>query len=240
MKANIKQKNIFTALRNDKMLVIIMLLHILLAACHLSFNLFSDFQYHAEFRAAGCLAIALLILLFGRRGMAFGFVLYACSLIYLNTFYNYGTIFFLLIAYGAYPRIKWTAVIVYTLNVFISFSLQKLIPISILIHFVYLGLFILITLSVYKVKPSKTLNLKEDERHILDQLMDGKLQKEIEGYSQQTITAKLKNAKERNMCESTTDLLTMYMIECGVKIGKCGKPCKKNCPKRDSCCIEKV
>ena len=38
--------------------------------------------------------------------MSVGFVLYACSLIYINTFYNYGTIFFLLIAYGAYPKIK--------------------------------------------------------------------------------------------------------------------------------------
>lgn len=223
-------------LKNDKKLLIIILLHLLLAACHLSFNFFSDIQYHAELRAAGCITIALLTLFFNRRGMSIGFVLYACSLIYINTFYNYGTIFFLLIAYGAYPRIKWPAIILYALNVFISFSLKQLIPIAILIHFVYLGLFLLITLSVYKVKPSKTLNLKADECFILDQLLDGKLQKEIEEYSQQTITAKLKHARERNMCESTSDLITLYSLECGIKIGKCGKPCKKNCPKRETCC----
>ena len=229
---------LFTRLKNDRKLLIILLLHLLLAACHLSFNLFSDIQYHADLRAAGCITIALLIFFFGRQGMAYGFVLYACSLIYINTFYNYGTIFFLLIAYGAYPKIRWPALIIYSINVFISFSLKQLIPIAILIHFIYLGLFLLITISIYKVKPSRTLNLKEDERYILNQLMDGKLQKEIERYSQQTITAKLKNAKERNMCESTTELLTIYAIECGIKIGKCGKPCKKDCPKRETCCMD--
>ena len=232
-----KLKGRIKALKNDKKLLIILILHLLLAACHLSFNLFSDIQYHAELRAAGCITIAFLTLFFDRRGMSIGFVLYACSLIYINTFYNYGTIFFLLIAYGAFPKIKWPAMVLYAINVFISFSLKQLIPIAILIHFIYLGLFLLITISIYKVKPSRTLHLKEDEKYILNQLMDGKLQKEIEGYSQQTITAKLKNAKERNMCESTTELITVYSLECGIKIGKCGKPCKKNCPKRDTCCM---
>lgn len=233
-----KLKGRVIALKNDRKSLIILLLHLLLAACHLSFNLFSDIQYHAELRAAGCITIALLTFFFDRRGMAVGFVLYASSLIYINTFYNYGTIFFLLIAYGAYPKIKWPALVIYAINVFISFSLKKLIPIAILIHFIYLGLFLLITILIYKVKPSRTLNLKEDERYILNELMDGKLQKEIDRYSQQTITAKLKNAKERNMCESTTELLTVYALECGIKIGKCGKPCKKDCPKRETCCMD--
>ena len=233
-----KLKQRFVDIKTDKNQLVILLLHLQLAACHLTFNLFSDIQYYAELRASGCILIALFILFFGRQGMAYGFVIYACALIYINTFYNYGTIFFLLIAYGAYPRIKWPAIIIYALNVFISFSLQKLIPIAILIHFVYLGLFVLITLSIYKVKPSKNLNLKNDERFILDQLLAGKLQKEIEEYSQQTITAKLKNAKERNMCDSTTELITAYALESGVKLGKCGKPCKKTCPKHDICCTD--
>ncbi len=114
-----KLKGRFITLKNDKKLLIIILLHLLLAACHLTFNLFSDIQYHAELRAAGCIVIALLTFLFDRRGMSVGFVLYACSLIYINTFYNYGTIFFLLIAYGAYPKIRIPALVIYAINVFI-------------------------------------------------------------------------------------------------------------------------
>ena len=211
-KANKVQQHIIE-LKNDKKLIIIILLHLLLAACHLCFNLFSDIKYHAEFRAAGCITIAILILLFGRRGMSYGFLLYACTLIYINTFYNYGTIFFLLIAYGAYPRIKWPAVIIYGINVFVSFSFKQLIPIAILIHFIYLGLFLIITLEIYKVKAAKTLKLKDDEKYILDQLKEGKLQKEIGRWSQQSITAKLKNARERNMIETTSELLAQYTIE---------------------------
>lgn len=205
--------NLFRKFKEDKHLLIILVLHLILAACHLTFNLFSDIQYHAEFRAAGCIIIALFIFLFGRRGMSYGFLIYACALIYLNMFYNYGTIFFLLISYGAYPKIKWPAVIIYALNVFVSFSLKKLIPIAVLIHFIYLGLFILITISIYKVKPSKTLKLKEDEIYILNELKAGKLQKEIERYSQQSVTAKLKNARERNMIETTSELLAIYSKE---------------------------
>jgi hypothetical protein len=205
--------NLFKKFKEDKHLLIILVLHLILAACHLTFNLFSDIQYHAEFRAAGCILIALFIFLFGRRGMSYGFLIYACALIYLNMFYNYGTIFFLLIAYGAYPKIKWPAVIIYALNVFVSFSLKKLVPIAVLIHFIYLGLFVLITISIYKIKPSKTLKLKEDEIYILNELKDGKLQKEVERYSQQSVTAKLKNARERNMIETTSELLAIYSKE---------------------------
>ena len=118
--------NLFKKFKEDNHLLIILVLHLILAACHLTFNLFSDIQYHAEFRATGCILIALFIFLFGRRGMSYGFLIYACTLIYLNMFYNYGTIFFLLIAYGAYPKIKWPAVIIYSINVFVSFSLKKL------------------------------------------------------------------------------------------------------------------
>ena len=208
-----KLKQRYNSLRSDKILGIILLLHLLLAACHFYQYFLSPIQYPAELRIAGCILIAILIFFFDRPGMAFGFIIYACSLIYVNTFYNYGTIFFLLIAFGAYPKIKWPATIIYGINVVVSFSLQRLLPISILIHGIYLILFLLITSLIYKVKPSNLLNLKEDERYILEQLKEGKLQKEIEGYSQQTITAKLKNARERNMCESTSELLAKYTLE---------------------------
>ena len=230
-------KKRYISLKNNKSLLAILLLHLLLAACHLYMLYFSDIHYHADLRIVGCIIIAIFILLFDRPGMAYGFVLYACSLIYINTFYNYGSIFFLLIAFGAYPKIRWPSVFLYGINVFISFSLQKLLPIAILIQLVYLGLFILITFYIYKVRTPKKLNLKEDERYILDQLKEGKLQKEIEGYSEQTITAKLKNARERNMCESTTDLLIKYAAEIGteINVAYCGKICSEKCPKYSTC-----
>lgn len=232
-------KKRYTSLKNNKSLLIIIALHLILAACHTYMYYFSEIQYHADLRIIGCLIIAFLILFFDRPGMAYGFVLYACAIIYINTFYNFGSIFFLLIAFGAYPKIRWSSVIIYTINVFISFSFQKLPPIATLIQLIYIVLFILITFYIYKVRSPKNLKLKlkEDEKYILNQLRAGKLQKEIEGYSEQSITAKLKSARERNMCDSTTDLLIKYAAELGkeINIAACGKICSENCPKFNNC-----
>ena len=91
---------------------------------------------------------------------------------------------------------------------------------------------------MFKVNKPSTLNLTDDERKILDELLAGKMQKEIDLFSPQTITAKIKSARERNLCDTTPELLTMYSAEVGtkLKIGKCGKICKTSCPKRSDCC----
>ena len=205
-----KIKKHFIELGKDKFLLMILALHCFLAVCHFCHSYMSDIQYHGDLRFAGCLLIALLIVLFGRKGMAFGFVIYACSLIFVNTFYNYGSIFLMLISFGAYPKIRTPSIILYSICVVISFSLQKLLAFSVAIHFLYLILFWLCTKYVYKVNAPQTLNLKDDEVYILSELAKGKMQKEIDGFSQQTITAKLKNARERNMCETTAELLSLY------------------------------
>lgn len=224
-------------LKTDKILGLVFILHLILAACHVCHSFLSDIHYHGDLRTAGCVVIALLIFILGRRGMAFGFMIYGCSLIYVNTFYNYGSIFMLLIAFGAYPKIKYHALVLYAINVVVSFTLQRLLPFSVAIHFLYLVLFWLATKYVYKVTATTKLSLSNDERRILDELLQGKMQKEIDLFSPQTITAKIKSARERNMCGTTSELLAIYSAETGIKlqIGKCGKPCKKNCPKRDIC-----
>ena len=197
-------------LRDDKILGMIFFLHLILAACHFCHSYISEIHYHGDLRLAGCLLIAILIFFFGRIGMAFGFTAYACSLIYVNTFYNYGSIFLLLIAVGAYPRIKGFATVVYLTNVIISFSLQKLLPFSVAIHVVYIILFWLCTKYVYKVNTPAKLSLTEDEKKILDELVAGKMQKQITLFSEQTVSQKIKNARERNLCETTSELLEKY------------------------------
>ncbi|MBR6081248.1 MAG: hypothetical protein IKP60_13985 [Treponema sp.] len=134
-------------------------------------------------------------------------------LIYVNTFYNYGSIFLILVSIGAYPKIQKTAVIVYLVNVAISFSFQHLLVFSAAIHVVYIILFWLCTKYVFKVNSPEKLNLTDDEKKILKELLDGKMQKEIDLFSPQTVTAKLKNARERNMVETTPELLSKYAAE---------------------------
>lgn len=231
-------KNRIELLKNDKELTVILLLHLLLIALHAYENYVGSVEYHWYLRAGGCGLIALGIFILERKGLAYALLIYSCTLVYINNFYNYATIFFMLIAVGANPKIKKVAPWIYLVNVVVLFTLQRLGIIPFLIHVVYVYLFNIKMRYVFAInKPSK-LNLTDDERKILDELLAGKMQKEIELFSPQTITAKIKSARERNLCDTTPELLTMYSAEVGtkLKIGKCGKVCKTNCPKRSECC----
>ena len=200
-------------LYNDKELFKIFLLHILLIGLHVYENYVGDIEYHWYLRAGGCGLIALGIFLFGRKGLSYGLIVYSCTLVYINNFYNYATIFFMLIAIGANPKIKKVAPWVYLVNVVVSFTLKRLGIIPFLIHVTYIFMFYIKMSYVFTVNKPEKLNLTEAEKQILDLKLQGKMQKEIDLYSQQTITAKMKSARERNLCETTEELMAKYAKE---------------------------
>jgi hypothetical protein len=92
----IKQK--YLLLVNDKDLLHIFLLHLLLIALHFYEYKTRGIEYFWYLRAGGCGVIALCIFLFGRKGLSYVLLIFSCSLVYVNMFYNYATIFFILIA----------------------------------------------------------------------------------------------------------------------------------------------
>ena len=200
-------------LYNDKELFKIFLLHLLLIALHVYENFVGDIEYHWYLRAGGCGLIALCIFLFGRKGLSYSLIVYSCTLVYINNFYNYATIFFILIAIGANPKIKKVAPWIYLVNVVVSFTLKRLGIIPFLIHVTYIFMFYIKMSYVFTVNKPEKLNLTEAEKQILDLKLQGKMQKEIDLYSQQTITAKIKSAKERNLCETTEELMAKYAKE---------------------------
>ena len=119
----------------------------------------------------------------------------------------------MLIACGANPKMKKVAPFVYLVNVFIAFTLKRLGIVPFVIHCIYIFMFQTKLQYVFKVNKPNKLNLTDDERKILDELKAGKMQKEIDLFSQQTISAKIKSARERNLCETTNELLTQYRLE---------------------------
>lgn len=233
-------RNRIELLKNDKQLTLIMLLHIVLVGLHIYEWKVGDIEYYWYLRAGGCGLIALGIFFFGRKGLAWSLMIFACVLVYINNFYNYATIFFVLVAIGADPKLRKVAPWIYLVNVFVAYTMKRLGITSFMIHLIYCVMFYTKMNYVFAVNKPERLNLTDDEKKILDELLAGKMQKEIDLYSPQTITAKIKSAKERNMCDTTPELLTLYSAEVGtkLKIGKCGKPCKTNCPKRDECCMK--
>lgn len=200
-------------LRNDKDLALIMLLHIVLIGLHVYENYVGSIEYHWHLRAGGCGLIALCIFFFGRKGLSFALVVFSCALVYINNFYNYATIFFMLVAMGANPKIKKVAPWIYLLNVFVSFSMRRLGITPFIIHIVYCVMFYTKVNYVFAVHKPEKLNLTDAERQIMDLKLQGKQQKEIDLYSQQTISAKMKSARERNLCETTEELMAKYAKE---------------------------
>ena len=207
----IKQKIVL--LKNDSELLRICLLHIFLIGLHFYEYKTSNIEYHWYLRAGGCGIISLLIFLFGRKGLAYGLLIFSCSLVYINNFYNYATIFFMLIAIGANPKLKKIAPWIYFVNIVISFSLKKLDIVAFLIHIVYMYMFQIKMNYVFAINKPEKLNLTESEKAILKELAKGKLQKEIDLFSEQTITHKIKSARDRNMCNSTGELVEKFKKE---------------------------
>lgn len=197
-------------LRQDRKLALILLLHVILIALHFYEWKVGNIEYYWYLRAGGCAVISLGIFFFGRKGLSYGLMIFSCTLVYINNFYNYASIFFMLIAIGANPKLRKIAPWIYLVNVFIAYSQKKFGITPFLIHIIYCVMFYTKMGYVFAIHKPETLNLTEDERKILEELAKGKLQKEIDLYSQQTISAKLKHARERNMIDTTADLIIKF------------------------------
>ena len=81
------------------------------------------------------------------------------------------------------------------------------------IHGMNCFLFYVCAKYLFAAIPQSTLLLTDDERVVLRELAGGKLQKQIEQFSVNTVTKLLKNAMERNNCKSKTELLHRYLKE---------------------------
>ena len=206
-------KNRIELLKNDKQLALIMLLHIVLIGLHVYEWQVGDIEYYWYLRAGGCGLIALGIFFFGRKGLAWSLVIFACTLVYINNFYNYATIFFMLVAMGADPKLRKVAPWIYLVNVFIAYTMKRLGITPFMIHLIYCVMFYTKMNYVFAIHKPERLNLTDSERQILDLKLQGKQQKEIDLYSQQTISAKMKSARERNLCETTEELMAKYAKE---------------------------
>ena len=206
-------RNRIELLKNDKQLALIMLLHIVLIGLHVYEWQVGDIEYYWYLRAGGCGLIALFIFLFGRKGLAWSLVIFACTLVYINNFYNYATIFFMLVAMGADPKLRKVAPWIYLVNVFVAYTMKRLGITPFMIHLIYCVMFYTKMNYVFAIHKPEKLNLTDSERQILDLKLQGKMQKEIDLYSPQTITAKMKSARERNLCETTEELMAKYAKE---------------------------
>lgn len=161
------------------------------------------------------------VFIFRQKSFPVFFLLYAVILIFLTAFEktlllnNFTPLFIVCIVIGLRPKWKWFSLAAYFSAICIAFALNEEPVICFLIHIVRSFWFILCVLYVLdNYFDRKKIVLYEDERKILDQLLDGKVyQKEVEGFSENTIYRKLKAARERNGCKTREELLEKYRDE---------------------------
>lgn len=199
-------------LKNDPAFLCILIIHLLLAFFHLVYS-FKTEHWQCYVRAGFCFFIALSIFLFQRKGFSVSILLYAYTLLYFNNFYNYTSIVFLIFAIVSTPRLTIPALIIYGANLIPALVYrQNEIP-TIGIHVLNCVWIVVFVEFVILKRNRKTLQLTEDERSVLTQLAEGKLQKEVEPYSQNQVTQILKDAMSRNMCKTKQELLNKYIKE---------------------------
>lgn len=179
------------------------------------------------FPPLGCIIIALNFLyvpfafVFSRKGFPYFYLAYSAVLIFSMAFEqtylynNYTALFIVCVVIMIKPKLRLPAIIFYFVFVTVAFAVNEEILFHYFIHVVrsiwYIGIVEFVLIDKFK---RKKLVLYEDERNILNQLCHGKMyQKEVEGFSENTIYRKLKAARERNGNITRDQLVEEYRKE---------------------------
>lgn len=128
---------------------------------------------------------------------------------------NYSALFILCIVFMKNPKLKKLSVILYFLGISFAFAINKESLCHFLIHITRSVWFLFaVDYTLSDKYQRKKLILYEDEKEILNQLSQGKIyQKEVTGFSENTIYRKLKAARERNGNLTREELLSRYKQE---------------------------
>lgn len=202
-------------LKADKGLAALCLIFLLLAIFHIAYSFFTE-HTQCYVRCGFCLLIVLSTVIFLRPGFAITLLAYAYTLVYFNTFFNYTSYICVLIACRCMPKIKIPALILYAIDIFILFAVKQIHILALGTHILNcLVFYIAITIFFIAKNPAavEKLTLTEDETTVLRELASGKLQKQIEQFSVNTVTKLLKTAMERNNCRTKNELLNKFIKE---------------------------
>jgi uncharacterized membrane protein YvlD (DUF360 family) len=161
-----------------------------------------------------------LAIFFGRKCISYFYLFYSIALIFITAFEktflfnNFTALFIVCIVISLHPKIEKPALAFYFLAITISFSLNEEKLYHFLIHVTRSVIFIISVrfIMTNEFQKRKKLILSDDEIKIIEQLANGKTyQKEVTGFSENTVYRKLKAARERNGNITREQLLDLYV-----------------------------
>lgn len=162
-----------------------------------------------------------LAFIFKKKMISWFCLIYSFALIFILAFdktflyNNFSALFLVCIVFMINSKFTKVALCSYFSFVCVAFLLNEENLIHFFLHIARSLWFIVIVKNVLNNQFNrKKLNLYEDEIRILKQLTNGKVyQKEIEGFSENTVYRKIKNARERNGNISKDELLKRFQQE---------------------------
>ena len=161
-----------------------------------------------------CATYPLVVFFTGRKGSYISFFVFANFLTTTQNFSNYAAFLIIAILCIVFPKYRFYMLGIYCLDIICvgmhsdsSFSRFAIHIANCML--IYYSLKFLIKPSLLK----KKLDLTVDETSILKELSQGKQQKEIENFSQNTVSRKLKKARERNGVATTDELIKRFKEE---------------------------
>lgn len=200
MKKNIK----------DKIVIYTICLAVLLAGLHAWQYVKSGHDIRAMINLVMAVIYIPAAMIGGLQALPYYLLSYCFIYLPFEEYDNYTSLFLLCSAISLKKKLSY-CFIPYVIEIVTVYMINGL-EIS---HMMVSLLYVLFFWQVYvhirgKQADIQPLDLKEDEIKILNELAKGKQQKEIDFYSHVTVCKKLKEARERNNCISTDELITKY------------------------------
>lgn len=182
----------------------------------------SGFRAEAFLRVIFYSVCPFIIFLFGNIGIVYLVGILAFSTEQFNDFTNYTSFFFLceIIILSHKPQ-KIIIALLYILDVVIVCQNHDKSAIHLTIHFIGCAWIYFFTTETIKEAVKKAVKqfkenrliLSDKEKYILSEMAKGAKQKEIEKYSENTVSKILKKCREKNFCSSNSELLMRFISE---------------------------
>lgn len=196
-------------MKKDNIINITILIALLLGMFHGRQYVYSH-RIEPLVRCTFCLLYPIGVLISKRKFIPLFFVIFSFPLCWLNSFNNYTSFVIIMLSSYFYGKYNKQLVIFYAINECVALIYQGCVISHLVIHF--LNCFcIYYMFKIFKETVNvKPLKLTKTEIYILREMLEGKVPKEIDKYSTNTVYKAIQEAKKRNNCISTSELLFRF------------------------------
>lgn len=204
-----KLKAHFTDLFSDEKMVRLFVVAIGALICDVYMYVDSGYKIEPLIRICYCVLFFPMAMIFGRKWVPFQYLIIAFSILYFNKWYNPTSFFLVACVALRHRKYRVPLFVLYGIAVFICLFISRRNWAHGLLHALYCVSIYFIALDI-RSEFKRRLKATDEELAIIKQIAEGKEMKEIEGFSEYTIYAKLREARLRNNVRKNYQLVELY------------------------------